>query len=147
MEQCKVSRNLRRPGNPLYYPLVPYELSFTKPLVVADPSIYINECCWGGDIVRDKLLPAISNKYAEVFTNQEDWGWFIWFRQGPIHLAVDIFCDDPQRGEFRIRLSTGYKRWFIIRTEVDGAELESLRDLVSAEVSLWAGNCNLEKVK
>lgn len=125
---------------------MPYELNFTKPVVVADPAIYINECCWGGDIVRDQLLPTISSRYGDVRTHQEDWGWFIWFRQGPLHLAVDIFCDSPERGEFRIWLSATQKRYFIIRKDLDGAELDSLRDLVSAQVSRWAGNCKVEKV-
>ena len=70
---------------------VPYEIGLTKSVEVSDPSIYINDCCWGGDVVRDELLPLISQKFEDVVTEQEDWGWFIWFRRAQIRLAIDIF--------------------------------------------------------
>lgn len=53
---------------------VPYEVTFRKNVVVSDNSIYINECCWGGDIIRDELLPVISSRFEVVQTEQEDWG-------------------------------------------------------------------------
>ncbi len=57
-----------------YAACVSYELSFTKSVRVADPKIYFNECCWGGDVVRDQLLSLISSKYEHIQTGQEDWG-------------------------------------------------------------------------
>jgi hypothetical protein len=77
---------------------MPYEITFTKSLSVRDESIYINECCWGGDVVRDELLPLVSQNAADLQTGQEDWGWFIWFKRGQVHLAIDICCDDPRKG-------------------------------------------------
>jgi hypothetical protein len=41
---------------------VPYALSFTKPIGIRDREQYINECCVGGDIVRDALLPPLARK-------------------------------------------------------------------------------------
>jgi len=39
---------------------VPYELSFTKAVRIQDRDQYINECCVGGDVVRDELLPIVT---------------------------------------------------------------------------------------
>src|SRR5215472_10081672 len=115
-------------------------------MLVSDASIYFNECCWGGDVVRDRFLPLISSRYEDVSTHQEDWGWFIWFRQGPIHLAINIFCDDPKQGLFRIHLSATRRRFLWRRIDVDTPELGGLRDLVARELSDWAGNCQIEKI-
>jgi hypothetical protein len=30
---------------------MPYEVAFTKTLQVSEANRYINECCWGGDVV------------------------------------------------------------------------------------------------
>ncbi len=38
---------------------VPYELSFTKRVAIADREQYINECCVGGDAVVARLLPLV----------------------------------------------------------------------------------------
>ena len=55
----------------------PYELSFTATVPVGDSSQYINPCCWGGDIIRDRLMSPLAAQYGEIRTGQEDWGWFI----------------------------------------------------------------------
>lgn len=126
---------------------MPYELSFTKPLMAPDESIYINDCCWGGDAVRDELLPAISGKFEDVWTNQEDWGWFIWFKRGRVRLAVDIFCDEPRAGKFRIRLSSQLRRiWFRDRV-LDTPELEEVLELVRSRLERWAGAVKVERVE
>ncbi len=125
---------------------VPYEISFTKPVAVSDSNIYINDCCWGGDVVRDELLPLISGNFEDVVTEQEDWGWFIWFRRGPIRLAVDIFCDDPRHGSFRLRLTSRRKRLLIGDSVVDTPELEEVRKLVSSHLASWAGTLGVERV-
>ena len=63
---------------------MPYEISFTRPVLISDREQYINECCVGGDAVVDALLPAVrAAGYEDIQSNQEDWGWFIWFRKGP----------------------------------------------------------------
>jgi hypothetical protein len=118
---------------------VPYELSFTVPVTPADPGIYINDCCWGGDVIRDRLLPAVSSNYDRVRTFQEDWGWGIWFRDGLTRLSVDICCDDIANRKFRIRLTSCLARWFFFPTVIDTPELERLRELIVPEVTAWAG--------
>src|SRR5919108_2182638 len=90
---------------------MPYELSFTKRVPLLDREEYINECCVGGDKVAEQLLPALRRQYGDDLNPvQEDWGWFIWFQSGGVKLAVDIFTDDPEVGEFRIHLTSRKKR-------------------------------------
>jgi len=125
---------------------VPYEISFVKSLTVSDPDIYINECCWGGDLVRDRLLPLIQASFDDIQTEQEDWGWFIWFRHGGVRLAIDIYCDDPKTGRFRIMLTGQKKRLLVLDSIADGPELEELREMIQAHVVAWAGPCKVEKV-
>ncbi|HMD40864.1 MAG TPA: hypothetical protein VKH15_16380 [Candidatus Acidoferrum sp.] len=127
---------------------MPYEISFTKKIAVEKTDIYFNECCWGGDSVRDVLLPLIAGKYEDVETNQEDWGWFIWFRKGGERLGIDICCDDPSTGEFRIRLSSRTRKflWFY-RDDVDTPELETIRVIVCAKIQEWAGGCKVEQIE
>ena len=126
---------------------MPYELSFRKQLTVADPDLYINDCCWGGDQVRDYLLPLVDGRFEKIQTTQEDWGWFIWFRKGEVELAIDIFCDDPKTGEFRVRVSSERKRgWLFERWETDTLELEGLKDEVVARLSAWAVEVKVERV-
>jgi hypothetical protein len=72
---------------------MPYEVSFTKRVPIVDRDQYINECCISGDIVIDQFLPSVRAHYTDVQTNQEDWGWFIWFRKGNVRLAIDVFTD------------------------------------------------------
>jgi hypothetical protein len=118
---------------------MPYEVSFTKRVPVLDREDYINECCVGGDAVRDRLLPAVQERYDGIETNQEDWGWFIWFRRGSVRLAIDIFTDDPDEGAFRIHLTSRTKRLLVLDQVVDTPELEELRGLVVAELTAWTG--------
>ena len=117
---------------------MPYELSFTKRVPIVDRDEYINECCIGGDVVANRLLPSVRARYGDdLETNQEDWGWFIWFRKGSVRLAIDIFTDDPDEGAFRIHLTSRTKRFRMFDTVVDTSELEELRALVVAELEAW----------
>ena len=125
---------------------MPYELSFTKAVGVQDREQYINECCIGGDVVRDVLLPLVSSRYEDVQTEQEDWGWFIWFRKGPVRLAIDIFTDDPEIGAFRIHLTSRVKRFLAFERVVDSPELDALRDAVVEVLSAWAGRVSCEAI-
>jgi hypothetical protein len=113
---------------------MPYELEFTRPFTAADRQQYINDCCIGGDVVSADLLPAIRARYTQVQDGQEDWGWFIWFRCGSVRLAVDIFTDDPDRGAFRVHLTSRMKRLLFDKV-VDTAELEELKSLVASELA------------
>jgi len=119
---------------------MPYEVSFTRCVPVTDREQYFNDCCIGGDVVVDQLLPSVRERYTDVQTNQEDWGWFIWFRKGPVRLAIDVFTDDPDEGVFRLHLTFRTKRWFMLDGVVDTPELEELRELVVSELTAWAGS-------
>ena len=117
---------------------MPYELSFTKRVPIANRNQYINECCVGGDVVVERLLPAVTSRYTDIDSGEEDWGWFIWFRKGGVKLAVDVFTDDPDTGEFRIHL-TSRKRRLVFDAAVDTPELEELRALIESELTAWIG--------
>jgi hypothetical protein len=120
--------------------LMPYEISFTKPVVIADREQYINECCVGGDVVRDQLLPVVSGNYENIDTEQEDWGWFIWFRKGPVRLAIDIFTDDSDAGSFRVHLTSRKKRILFSNVVVDTSELDILKDAVVSQLANWGAS-------
>jgi hypothetical protein len=118
---------------------MPYEVSFTKKVTHLDREEYINDCCVGGDAVVNQLLPSVRARYTDIQTNQEDWGWFIWFRKGQVRLAIDVFTDDPERGQFRIHLTSRMKRFFLFESVVDTPELEELRTLLESELTAWNG--------
>jgi hypothetical protein len=126
---------------------MPYEISFSKKLAIQNTRQYVNECCWGGDAVRDELLPPIAEKYQKIQTDQEDWGWFIWFRQGPVYLAIDIVCDDPEIGEFRIHLTSRKRKFLWFETIADTPELERVREMVTTRIQSWAGNYRIERIE
>ena len=126
---------------------MPYVIAFTKALEVDDDDVYFNDCCWGGDVVTDQLVPAINGRYEDVEHNQEDWGWFIWFQKGRTSLAVDVFCDAPDEGVFRILLTSSRKRWMVLDQVVDTPELEELKSLVLGELETWSDSpCRVKKV-
>ena len=116
---------------------MPYEVSFTKLVPQLARDEYINECCVGGDAVVNHLLPVLKPHYASLDTNQEDWGWFIWIDQDGKRLAVDVFTDDPDRGEFRIHLTSSTPRWLRRELIADTPELEVLRERVVSALSGW----------
>jgi hypothetical protein len=116
---------------------LPYEISFRKRLDVSDPEIYFNDCCWGGDIIVERLLPAISSSYEHVQSDQEDWGWFIWFRRGAVLLGIDVFTEIPEEGSFLIHITARRKRWLIFDSIVDGPELEDIKALVLKNLESW----------
>ena len=117
---------------------MPFEIAFTRPIAISiDRDAYINECCIGGDVVVDALMPAVRARYTDIQSNQEDWGWFIWFRKGPVKLAIDVHTDDGDAGEFRIRLTSQTKR-FLGHKEEDTPELDELRALVESELRKWS---------
>jgi hypothetical protein len=77
---------------------MPYEITFAKKLSIIDREQYIIDCCVGGDIILDVLLTELRKKYDDLTTNQEDRGWFARVGARDVHLAVDVFCDDPEAG-------------------------------------------------
>jgi len=124
---------------------VPYELAFTKSFAVPHTeqdargprAFYINDCCWGGDVVTEQLLSLVKD-YEKVFTCQEDWGWLIWFRKGEQRFEINIMCDAPRVGEFRIHLVTFRRKW-LRKRYADTPELEALRNAVVQKLQEWAG--------
>jgi hypothetical protein len=116
---------------------MPYEVSFTKRVPVLDREDYINDCCVGGDAVRDRLLPAVQARYGDVDTNQEDWGWFIWLRCGDLRMSIDIFCHDSDAGNFAIHVGARRPRFLLPSRPVECPELDRLCDRVIAELRDW----------
>ncbi len=116
---------------------MPYTLTFSKQVEIADTDLYINDCCIGGDVVLDRLLPALREKYGnDLQWNQEDWGWFVWFEDGPIKLAVDISTDDD-RSKFQMQLTSRRPRFILSDKVEDGTELEALRELIVRRLKDW----------
>ena len=113
---------------------MPVILEFTRPVTITDREQYINECCVGGDIICEALLPAVRERYQDVESAQEDWGWFIWCKQGPLMLAIDVYTDDADAGAFRVCLTTRVKKLFGYK-DVDTSELDELRSFVEAELA------------
>ena len=122
-----------------------YEIEFAAKFTVADPELYINDCCWGGDVVRDKLLPIVNVGFSDVQTLQEDWGWFIWMDRGPRRICVDIFCDDKETGKFRIMITASQRSWFR-RKPVDESGIEPLKNVVVNEIAKFGQIARVEKI-
>ncbi|UTA47152.1 hypothetical protein L1F30_13395 [Simiduia sp. 21SJ11W-1] len=116
---------------------MPYEISFRKKVDYADEDFYFNECCYGGEHFVD-LLSHLVKEFTDIQSEQEDWGWFIWFNNGksdPFSYAIDVFTDDIEKYEFRIHLTSNkkIKRLLWNSTIIEDSEyLESLKDRVSA---------------
>ena len=117
---------------------MPSEVSFVRPVTIANRDSYINDCCVAGDLVADALLPAVRSRYgADIESGQEDWGWFIWFRSGDVRLAIDIHTDDADAGTFRIHLTSRVKRFILSDKVVDTPDLEQLGNLVTSALEGW----------
>ncbi|MFN0058053.1 MAG: hypothetical protein ACKVX7_06315 [Planctomycetota bacterium] len=117
---------------------MPYIVTFVKTVSVTDSEQYINDCCIGGDVVLAQLLPSLRERYGELQSNQEDWGWFAWFEQSGIKLAVDVHTNDGATGEFQIHLTSRKPRLLVGAKIQDTPELESLRELVISRLQEWA---------
>jgi hypothetical protein len=119
---------------------MPFEISFTKHMEIAQSEHYINDCCVGGDVVLSALMPVLRSHYGPLAAVQEDWGWFIWFTNDGRELAIDVVCDDPRRGAFRMHLTSRIRR-FMRRDKVDDTpELELLSERVMASLGAWLGH-------
>ena len=116
---------------------MPYALTFRRQVPIVDREQYINECCVGGDLVLDRVLPAIRAAYQDLQSNQEDWGWFAWFQQSGVKLAVDVFTDDPEAGQFQMHLTSRKPRLLFGSKVEDTPELDTLRLLVVRELEAW----------
>jgi hypothetical protein len=115
---------------------MPYHIVFEKPFAVTKIDDYVNPCCWGGDVVVRRLLPIVEGRYRDIQANQDERGWFIWFREGIVALAIDVQCEDPETGRFLVRLTGRTRKWVVSRV-ADGPELDALADAVVAQLSSW----------
>jgi hypothetical protein len=111
---------------------MPYIVSFVKPIVVVEREQYINDCCIGGDLVLEQLLPALRERYTDLWSNQEDWGWFAWFEQSGVKLAVDVHTNDETTGEFQVHLTSRKPRLLLGAKIQDTPELEALPGCLAA---------------
>ncbi len=116
---------------------MPYIVSFAKSVPVVDPEQYINECCVGGDLVLEQILPGLRECYGEMFSNQEDWGWFAWFEHSGVKLAVDVHTNDAAAGNFQVHLTSRKPRFLLGPKIQDTPELEALRELVVSNLQSW----------
>lgn len=117
---------------------MPYLIGFKKTVPIVDREQYINDCCVGGDLVLDQLLPRLRARYGKsIQSNQEDWGWFAWFESAGTKLAVDVFTDDEVRCEFQIHLTSRKPRFILGAKTQDTPELEELRQLVIDTLTAW----------
>ena len=118
-------------------PHMPYIVSFVRPVAVVDREQYINDCCIGGDLVLEQLLPSLREAYGDLQSNQEDWGWFAWFGRSGIKLAVDVHTNDEVAGEFQVHLTSRRPRLLLGAKVQDTPELEALRELVVGRLQSW----------
>jgi hypothetical protein len=116
---------------------MPYALTFRGPVAPADLEQYINECCIGGDVVLEQLLPLLGERYGKLEPTQEDWGWFLWFEHAGVKLAVDVFTNDATTGEFQLHLTSRKPRFLLGARVQDTPELEALRELVVKGLEAW----------
>jgi hypothetical protein len=117
---------------------MPYSIRFRKPLTSAGSEPYINDCCIGGDLVLDQLLPTLRDAYdPSLEATQEDWGWFVWFEHDGVKLAVDVFTHDHLAGEFEIHITSRRRRFLRSAQVVDVPGLDALRGRVVAALQRW----------
>ncbi|WP_428717305.1 hypothetical protein [Undibacterium curvum] len=116
---------------------MPYIVSFSKKIEIVDPEQYINDCCIGGDIVLEQFLPMLRERYDDLQSNQEDWGWFAWFEQSRVKLAVDVYTHEATAGEFQIHLTSRAPRLLLGPKIQDTPELEALRELIVSKLQSW----------
>jgi hypothetical protein len=117
---------------------MPYVVSFVKSVEIADREPYINDCCVGGDVVLEQLLPSLRGRYGpDLQSNQEDWGWFAWFEQSAVKLAVDVHTTDHEILEFAVHLTSRSPRFLLGSKVQDTPELEQLRELVVSQLESW----------
>jgi hypothetical protein len=96
-------------------------------------------------VICDDLLPLVWAHYQDIRSGQDDWGWFLWFREGDVPLTIDIACDSIAQRKFRVLL-TSWKKRLLGRSMIDTPQLERLQQLVSAHLMHWSGKVDVEQV-
>lgn len=116
---------------------MPYVVNFTRPVHPTPGVNYLNACCEGSDGVLAAVLPALRARYGPLTPDQEDWGWYLWWRVGDARLAVDVHTHDAPTGESEIHLTTRRRRRWFGTGVADMPELEALRECVLAPLRAW----------
>jgi hypothetical protein len=117
---------------------MPYSIRFTRRIASYSTEPYINDCCIGGDLILDQLLPTLRDAYGpSLEAIQEDWGWFVWFEHGGIKLAVDVFTHDHISGEFEIHITSRRPRFLRSAEVVDVPALDVVRERVVGALQRW----------
>ena len=119
---------------------MPYVITFVRPVAISEPDQYINDCCMGGDLVLDQLLPGLRELDPRAQPVQEDWGWFSWFELAGVKLAVDVHTHDVETGEFEVHLTSRTPKRFFGDKVQDTTELDALRDIVVARLHAWSAS-------
>ena len=131
---------------------MPYELKFTKKLNYKNEDFYWNPCCYGGEIIIDQLMPIIENSFNDIQSNQEDWGWFIWFsntEDKKNSYGIDVFCDDPERGEYRVQLTSTIKAKSFLWSSskiINNQALENLKLVIENKLKSFLGTSVISTV-
>lgn len=115
-----------------------YEIEFTTTVTPLVEKSYINACCWGGDVICDRLLSQASiwKMYGSAISGQEDWGWYIWIRQGRRMHRIHVQCDDIKSSVFRMQVYSSEKSWFKWK-DVDFSDTDRINLAVAAEIRKW----------
>lgn len=74
---------------------------------------------------------------GKLQSNQEDWGWFVWFEQPGAKLPVDVHIDDHGLLEFQLLLASRRPRFLLGAKTQDTPVLEQLRGHVVSRLQVW----------
>ena len=96
--------------------------------IEADPDTeYFNDCCIGGDRIAARVGEAVKDFPGELDHGQEDWGWFVWVREGKCTRMCNITTYDEDGVTFGVRIEGEEKKgWFRTRALTD-EELDGWR--------------------
>jgi hypothetical protein len=119
---------------------VPLELTFALPgLQPPADADYINDCCWGGDVITARLLAALPRSHRDVDTGQEDWGWYLWITEGDLRLEFNVFCHSPAQASFQAHLIALRRRRILSNIIIDHPALDELAALAIPLLESWSG--------
>jgi hypothetical protein len=88
--------------------------------------------------VLQQLLPLLRKHYGDdLQAAQEDWGWYVWFKQSGVNLAIDVHTNDEQTGELQIHVTSRIPRLIFAAKIQDTPELDSLLKLILSSLETW----------
>ncbi len=90
-------------------------LSITFKSRISASGSYINDCCYGGDVVVGWLEKLVIPGFSSVDSGGEDWGWYKWYHQKGQRFEVNVCCHDKEVGDYEIQLyymkKSGWFSW------------------------------------